>query len=196
LLLISNLCGDYDSETPEGRGANAAANVVKYIKEGKRISRENIKKFLSGELGVAESLENPAMDALATAYIPYMEVEEHSAKINLNYGMAFATVYINLIEEEKNAGVTPQQAGPNGEIIDQIDNSGRITPGKFLAWLIFQDCVDVYNGVISPQEASKAFEWGIMDPQFVIEKLREIYSQLNLKEKEKSFVIPEPVRVK
>ena len=69
-----------------------------------------------------------------------------------------------------------------------------ITKGKFFAWLIFQDCVEVYNGIISPNEAGKALLWANNDPFFVVEKLREIYRRLKLEEKEESFVTPEPIK--
>ncbi|HSA05764.1 MAG TPA: hypothetical protein P5556_01135 [Candidatus Gastranaerophilales bacterium] len=195
MLLINNLCGDYNSETPEGRGANAAANVIKYINEGRKIAEENTKKFLQGNLTPDNVLKNTALETLATAYIPYLEVSEETGEMDIEYGLAFAGVYINSLDKDNDGAISTLEAGPCGRIIDQIDPSGKITKGKFLAWLIFQDCIEVYNGVISPQEAAKAVQWACSDPKFVVEKLKDIYNRLNLKEKENTFKIPEPVSI-
>lgn len=193
MLLINNLHGKYNAETSEGRGANAAANVVKYIVEGKKIYEENVKNLLKGKLSLENATKNSSLQALSTAYIPYTEISEETGQMNLEYGLAFATVYINLLDNDNDGALTVQEAGPCGYIIDQINPDGRITKGKFLAWLVFQDCIDVYNGIISPQEAGKAMVWINNDPKFVIEKLKEIYNKLNLKEKEEEFKTPQPV---
>lgn len=193
MLLINNLHGNYDAETSEGRGANAAANVVKYIEEGKKIYEENTKKFLKGNLNLEKATKNTALEALAGSYIPYTEINEETGQMNLEYGLGFATVYINSLDTDDDGALTVQEAGPCGYIIDQINPNGKITKGKFLAWLIFQDCINVYNGVISPQEAGKAMMWAHKDPRFVIAKLREIYNKLNLQEKEEKFETPEPI---
>ncbi len=193
MFLINNLYGEYDSTTSEGRGANAASNVCKYIKEGKKIAEENTRKFLKGELTPEKAVKNNALEKLAHAYIPYAEVSEETGQMDLKYGLAFASVYINSLNSRNDDSITVYEAGPCGQLIDQIDPSGRITKGKFLAWLIFQDCINVYNGVISPQEAGKAFLWANNDPNFVVEKLKEIYNKLNLKEKEEEFKTPQPV---
>ncbi len=194
MLLISNLCGEYNCETAEGRGANAAANVAKYIQEGRKIYEENTKRFLKGELSPLDALKNSAIETLASAYIPYAEINEETGQMDLSYSLAFASVYINSLDRDNDGAITVQEAGPCGHIIDQIDPNGKITKGKFLAWLVFQDCVDIYNGVISPQEAGKAVLWASNDPDFVVSKLRDIYYKLNLKEKEQEFVTPEPVK--
>jgi hypothetical protein len=193
MLLISNLCGSYDSETPEGRGANAALNVIKYIEEGRKIAEENAKKLLKGEINIREANRNTAVETLSRSYIPYTEINEESGQMDISYGLAFASVYINSLDRDNDGAITVEEAGPCGRLIDQIDPNGKITKGKFLAWLVFQDCVDVYNGVISPQEAGKALLWASSDPRFVVEKLREIYNKLNLKEREDSFKVPQPV---
>lgn len=194
MLLINNLFGEYNAETSEGRGANAAANVVKYISEGKKIAEENTRKFLRGELTPENAIKNDAIETLASAYIPYTEIDEESGKMDLEYGLAFASVYLNSLDSDNDGAITVEEAGPCGNLIDQIDPTGKITKGKFLAWLVFQDCVEVYNGVISPQEAGRAMLWAVEDPGFVIEKLKEIYNKLNLGEKEREFHTPEPVR--
>ncbi len=194
MLLINNLHGEYDASTPEGRGANAAANLVKYILEGKKIAKENTLKFLKGELTPSKAVRNSAIEALASAYIPYTEINEETGKMDLEYGLAFASIYLNALDNDQDGVLTVKEAGVCGQIIDMIDNSGKITKGKFLAWLIFQDCIEVYNGVISPQEAARAMLWAGKDPRFVVEKLREIYERLNLRDKEEEFKQPEPVK--
>lgn len=193
MLLINNLYGDYNSETAEGRGANAAANVFKYIKEGKEITLENTRKFLDGKISMEMASRNTALEALSTAYIPYTEINEETGEMDLEYGLAFAGVYINSFDTDNDGAISIEEAGPCGELIDQINPTGKITKGKFLAWLIFQDCVEVYNGIISPQEAGKALQWANINPEFVVEKLREIYNRLGLSEKEELFRTPVPV---
>ncbi len=193
MLLINNLFGEYDADTSEGRGANAAANVIKYIREGKKIAEKNSTKFLKGELSPENAIKNSALEILAKSYIPYTEINEETGKMDLEYGLAFASIYINSLDTDNDGAITVGEAGPCGNLIDQINPNGKITKGKFLAWLIFQDCIDVYNGVISPDEAGKAMLWAINDPKFVVEKLKEIYNKLNLKEKEEEFKVPEPV---
>ena len=195
MLLINNLFGEYDAETSEGRGANAAANVIKYIEEGKKIATENTKKFLKGELTPDKAVRNSAIETLARAYIPYAEISEETGQIDLEYSLAFASIYINSLDTDDDGAITVREAGPCGQLIDQIDPNGKITKGKFLAWLIFQDCIEVYNGVISPQEAGKALLWASNDPNFVVKKLKEIYSKLNLKEKEEKFKTPQPINI-
>lgn len=193
MLLINNLFGEYDASTSEGRGANAASNVIKYIIEGKKIAEENAKKLLKGIISLEDACKNESIEKLAHCYIPYTEVKEGTGDLDLEYGLAFATVYLNALDTDNDGAITPQEAGPCGHIIDQIDPTNKITKGKFLAWLIFQDCIDTYNGVISPQEAGKALIMASNNPGFVIEKLKEIYNKLNLKEVENSFKTPEPV---
>ena len=193
MLLINNLCGAYDPETSEGRGANAALNVVKYIHEGRKIAEENAKRLLKGEISLVDANKNSAIESLSKAYIPYTEINEETGQMDISYGLAFASVYINSLDRDNDGALTVEEAGPCANLIDQINPNGKITKGKFLAWLVLQDCVDVYNGVISPQEAGKALLWANSDPRFVIEKLREIYNKLNLQEKESEFQVPQPV---
>lgn len=193
MLLISNLYGNYNSETAEGRGANAAANVIKYIIEGKKVAEQNAIKLLKGEISLKEAAYNSALEPLSRSYIPYTEIDEETGEIDLEYGLAFAAIYIKGLDRDGDGALTIEEAGPCGYIIDQIDQSGRITKGKFLAWLIFQDCIDVYNGIISPAESARAMVWASTDPVFVTEKLREIYNGLGLREKEEEFAAPEPV---
>lgn len=192
MLLISNLYGDYDPETSQGRGANAASNVVKYIEEGKKIAEENAKKLLKNEISLDDATKNNALEKLSECYIPYTEVNVETGDLNIEYGLAYASVYLSAFDRDNDGVITPAEAGPFGNIIDQIEPNGKITKGKFLAWLIFQDCVEFYNGIISPQEAGKALIWASRDPIFVINKLKEIYNKLNLKEKEECFKKPEP----
>lgn len=194
MLLINNLYGEYDAETSEGRGANAASNVVKYILEGKKIAEENTRKFLKGELTPENAVKNTAIEALASAYIPYTEINEETGQMDLEYGLAFASIYLNSLDSDNDGAITVNEAGPCGNLIDLIDPNGKITKGKLLAWLIFQDCIEIYNGVISPQEAGRAMLWASNEPEFVVNKLKEIYDKLNLREKEEKFEIPEPVR--
>ena len=194
MLLINNLYGQYNAETAEGRGANAASNVVKYILEGKKIIEQNAVKLLKGEIGLDEASRNSALEALSQAYIPYTEISEETGELNIEYGMAFTTVYLNAFDKDGSGVVTAEEAGQWGHLIDQINPNGKITKGKFFAWLIFQDCIEAYNGVISPNEAGKAMLWVNNDPCFVVEKLREIYRRLKLEEKEESFVTPEPIK--
>lgn len=193
MLLINNLHGEYNSETAEGRGANAASNLIKYVLKGKKLAEQNAYKLVKGEINVEEACRNSALESLSQAYIPYTEINEETGEINLEYGMAFATIYINSLDVDGDGAIDVEECGPAGYIVDQVDPSGKITRGKFLAWLIFQDCIDVYNGIITPQEALKAQMWAINDPVFVIQKLREIYYKLGLKEKEASFMAPVPI---
>ncbi|OGI02043.1 MAG: hypothetical protein A2Y25_04085 [Candidatus Melainabacteria bacterium GWF2_37_15] len=194
MLLINNLYGEYDSETPEGRGANAASNLMKYFAEGKKIASENAKKLVKGIITMDEACKNSAIEKFSRAYIPYTEINEESGEINLEYGMAFSTIYLNSLDRDNDGVLPAEELGPIGHIIDQIEPDGKITKSKFLSWLIFQDCINVYNGIISPQEAARAVIWAANDPVFVIEKLKEIYYRLNLKAREESFRSPEPVR--
>lgn len=194
MLLINNLFGEYDAEKAEGRGANAASNVIKYIMEGKKIAENNSRKFLRGELSPEKAIKNSAIETLASAYIPYTEVNEETGEMNLEYGLAFASIYLNALDTDNDGAITIHEAGPWGKIIDLINPNGKVTKGKLLAWLIFQDCIEVYNGVISPQEAGRAMLYASNEPEFVVEKLKEIYNKLNLEEKEIDFEVPEPVR--
>ncbi len=194
MLLINNLYGEYDASTAEGRGANAASNLMRYFIEGKKIAEEKARKLLKGEIDMEDACKNPAIEKFSTAYIPYAEIDEETGEIDLEYGLAFATIYLNTLDNDNDGILKADELGPVGYIIDQIEPTGRITIGKLLSWLIFQDCVDVYNGVITPQEAAKAFMWINNDPEFVVSKLREIYIKLNLKEKEEIFAEPQPVK--
>lgn len=193
MILINNLYGEYDSSTAEGRGANAAANIMKYFNEGKKIAQENTKKLVKGEISIEEALKNPALEKFSTAYIPYTEIDEETREADINYGMAFATVYLNSLSNDNTGRIPAHELGSIGHVIDQIEPTGFITRSKFLAWLIFQDCVSVYNGVISPQEAARSLIWANNDPFFVVQKLQEIYYSLSLKEKEETFLEPTPV---
>ena len=87
----------------------------------------------------------------------------------------------------------PQQAGPLGYVIDFVAPYGKITPGKFLTWLIFQDCVDVYNGVISPQEAYTALMMAQKDPERVKEQLKVLYFGHGINNLEQEFKTPHPI---
>lgn len=194
MLLINNLYGEYDSNTAEGRGANAAANLTKYFIEGRKIAEEKAKQLLKGEIDLTEACKNQALEDFSRAYIPYTEISEETGELNLEYGLAFSAIYIEAFDRDKDGVLQSEELGPVGCIIDKIDNSGKITKSKLLAWFIFQDCIDSYNGVISPQEAARSFMWANNDPIFVVEKLVEIYDKLNLKEKENSFRVPEPVK--
>lgn len=194
MLLINNLYGEYDANTAEGRGANAAANVVKYFKEAQKVASQKAQKLIKGEITLEEACKNEVIEKLAQAYIPYAEIDEETGEINFEYAMAFATVYVNALDKDNDGAIPAQEFGSLGHVIDRIDPTGYITTGKFLAWLIFEDSVDVYSGVISPQEGGKALVMANNDPLFVSDKLQEIYHKLNLKEKEETFATPEPVR--
>lgn len=194
MLLINNLYGDYDESTAEGRGANAATNLMKYFNEAKKIAEENGIKLQKGEIDIKEACKNEAIEKFSMAYIPYTEVDEETGNLNTEYGMAFSNIYLSNLDNDNDGVLHPDELGPVGHVVDQIDCSGRITKSKLFAWLIFQDCVELFNGIITPNEAAKAYIWAINDPAFVVEKLREIYKKLELKEKEESFSVPQPVR--
>jgi len=194
MLLINNLFGEYDSTTSEGRGANAASNLMRYFEEGKKIAAKKAQQLYKGEIDINEACKNEAIEKFSTAYIPYTEISEETGEINIEYGMAFATIYISHLDNDNDGALRPEELGPVGHIVDQIDGSGRITKSKMLAWLIFQDCIEVYNGIITPHEAAKAYMWANNDPVFVVEKLKLIYSKLNLGEREMEFSKPEPVK--
>ena len=106
--------------------------------------------------------------------------------------MAFASVYIKAFDKDNDGAMSIQEAGPLGSLIDSIDRSGKITPGKYLSWLIFQDCSDVLNGVLSPTEVSRSLALVNHDPDFVVEKLKEIYQGYKINELEKDFELPLP----
>ncbi len=194
MLLINNLYGEYDASTSEGRGANAASNLMKYFEEGKKIAGMKAQQLLKGEIDITEACRNEAIEKFSSAYIPYTEINEETGELDLEYGLAFATIYINHLDNDKDGALRPEELGPVGHIVDQIDSNGKITKGKMLAWLIFQDCIDVYNGVITPHEAAKSYMWTSNDSVFVVNKLREIYSKLNLEKKELEFCAPQPIK--
>ena len=192
MLLINSLNGPFNADTVEGLGANVACQVVDIIKKGKKKAKENLKKFLKGEIGVSEMVRNENFSALSRAYIPYSSIDEDTERINLRQGMAFASVYINAFDTDNDGAMSIEEAGPVGGIIDSIDNSGKITAGKFLSWLIFQDCASVLNGVLSPNEINRALMVVNRNPAFVAEKLREIYKGYKIDELERNFELPLP----
>jgi len=192
MILINNLHGPYNAETSEGRGANAAYNVVKYFEEGKKIAETKVKQFMNGEIGLEEASRNSAIETLAKAYIPYMPIDEETGTPDLKYGLAYCSVYINTFDNDNDGALTPQEAGPFGHVIDFVAPYGKITAGKFLAWLIFQDCVNVFNGVISPQEAGTAMMMVQKDPAYVKEQLNIIYFGHGIDNFEQEFTVPQP----
>jgi len=115
-----------------------------------------------------------------------------SETLNLRQGMAFASVYIKAFDKDNDGAMTVEEAGPLGGLIDSIDQSGKITAGKFLSWLIFQDCSEVLNGVLSPNEVSKSLLLVNNDPAFVVEKLKEIYEGYKIDDLERDFELPLP----
>lgn len=193
MLLINNLHGPYNAETSEGRGANAAHNVVKYVEEGRKISEEKLKQFIKGEIGIREVSQNKALEALSTAYIPYMPIDEETATPDFKYGLAYSSVYISAFDADNDGAITPQEAGPFGFVIDFVAPFGKITPGKFLSWLIFQDCINEYNGVISPKESSISSMVVRKDPDYVKEQLKAIYFGHGINQLEEKFTVPSPV---
>jgi len=194
MILINNLFGPFDAETSEGRGANAAHNVVKYITEGRKIAEKNIKKFMNGEISLEDAAKNEPIEQLATAYIPYMPIEEGTGIPDFKYGLAYASVYIKAFDRDGDGALTPQEAGPFGQILDFVAPQGKITPGKFLAWLIFQDCIDISNGVISPKKAFTAMQLVQKEPEFVKERLETIYFGHGIHNYEETFTAPVEAR--
>ena len=192
MLLINSLNGPFDFNTAEGMGANAACQVLDFIKKGKQKAEDNLRKFLKGEIGLDKVSNNEEFNALSKAYIPYSSIDEETEELNLRQGLAFTSVYIKEFDKDNDGAMTVQEAGPLGGLIDEIDRSGKITPGKYLAWLIFQDCSDVLNGVLSPNEVSRAMLLVNNDPAFVVEKLREIYKGYKIDELERDFELPLP----
>lgn len=192
MLLINSLNGPFDSTTPEGMGANVACQVVAFILSGKKKAEENLKKFLKGEISSEQMSRNESFSALSRAYIPYSSIDEETEAINLKQGMAFASVYIKAFDTDNDGAMTVKEAGPIGDIIDSIDNSGKITAGKFLSWLIFQDCSSVLNGVLSPEEIQRALLVVNRNPAFVAEKLRQIYKGYKIDQLDKDFELPLP----
>lgn len=192
MFLINYLNGPFDFETSEGKGANAACQVLGHITKGKKQAEENLRKFLKGEISVDEAHKNDEFNVLSKAYIPYSSIDEETESLDLRQGMAFASVYIQAFDKDNDGAMTVQEAGPVGELIDSIDMNGKITPGKFLSWLIFQDCTDTLNGVLSPMEVKKALFVVNNDPEFVVEKLREIYKGYKIDKLEKDFELPLP----
>ena len=193
MILINNLHGPYNAETSEGRGANAAHNVVKYYEEIKKIADKKVRQFMNGEIGLEEASRNEAQEALASAYITYMPVDEETGVPDYKYGLAYASVYIKAFDQDQDGALLPQQAGPLGHVIDFVAPYGKITPGKFLTWLIFQDCVDFYNGVISPQEAYTALILAQKDPERVKEQLKVLYFGHGINNLEQEFKTPHPI---
>jgi hypothetical protein len=192
MLLINSLNGPFDSNTVEGMGANVAYQVVEFIEKGKKKATENLKKFLKGEISSDQMAKNEGFEALSKAYIPYSSIDEETEEINLRQGMAFATAYIKAFDNDNDGAMTVQEAGPIGNIID-IDRSGKITPGKYLSWLIFQDCSSVLNGVLSPNEVRRSLALVNKDPEFVSDKLKAIYRNYKIDELERDFVLPAPI---
>lgn len=193
MLLINNLCGPYNGNSSEGQGANAAHNVLKYLDEGKKIIMKKAAQYKNSRIPLQELKENAPLEALASAYIPYMPVNEETGVPDFEYGLAYAAVYVNYFDKDNDGAMTVQEAGPLGHIMDFISPENKITPGKFLAWLIFQDCTEVFSGVISPKEASMALMLAYKQPGYVMEQLRNIYLNHGLDKLEKEFTTPEPV---
>jgi hypothetical protein len=193
MILINNLCGPFDSETSEGRGANAAYNVIKYLKEGKKILDQKAKQYMNGEISLQETTVNKPLETLASAYIPYMPVDEETGKPDFKYGLAYAAVYISAFDKDQKGYLTQKEAGPFGEVMDFVAPYGKITAGKVLSWLIFQDCTDVYNGVISPKEACASLALAKNDFDFVREQLNVIYKSYEIEQFETDFTTPHPI---
>jgi len=192
MFLINNLNGPFDGETAEGRGANAAYSVVCHIQNGKKHAEENLRKFLKGEINTNEACQIDEFKVLSNAYIPYSSLDEETEAIDLKQGMAFATLYVKAFDSDNDGAMSVQEAGPIGALVDSIDPTGKITPGKFLSWLIFQDCTENLNGVLSPLEASRALLVVQNDPEFVSNKLKDIYKGYKIDQLEKDFVLPLP----
>jgi len=192
MLLINSLNGPFDFNTAEGMGANAAYQVLDFIKKGKKKAEDNLRQFLKGEISMDKVSNNEEFNALSKAYIPYSSIDEETEALNLRQGLAFTSIYIKEFDKDNDGAMTLQEAGPLGGLIDEIDRSGKITPGKYLAWLIFQDCSNVLNGVLSPNEVSRAMLLVKNDPAFVVEKLREIYKGYKIDEIERDFELPLP----
>ena len=194
MLLINSLTGPFDFNTAEGLGANTACKVLEYIEKGKKKAENNLRNFLKGEISFDQVAKNEEFEALSKAYIPYSSIDEETETLNLRQGMAFASVYIKAFDKDNDGAMTVAEAGPLGGLIDTIDQSGKITPGKYLSWLIFQDCSDVLNGVLSPNEISRSLLLVNNDPAFVVEKLREIYKGYKIDELERDFELPLPMQ--
>jgi len=192
MFLINSLHGPFDANTAEGMGANTAVKVLELIATGKRKAEDNLRKFLKGEMKLEEVGQNDEFKALSQAYIPYSSIDEETEALNLKQGLAFTTAYINAFDKDRDGAMTIEEAGPMGRLIDSIDDSGFITPGKYLAWLIFQDCSDVMNGVLSPMEIARSLMVVNKDPEFVAEKLKEIYKGYKINELERDFELPLP----
>lgn len=196
MLLINSLNGPFDFNTAEGLGANTAIKVLEFIQKGKEKAENNLRKFLKGEISFDQVSNNEEFRALSKAYIPYSSIDEETETLNLKQGLAFASIYIKAFDKDNDGAMSVEEAGPIGGLIDSIDRSGKITPGKYLSWLIFQDCSEVLNGVLSPNEVAKSLFLVNKDPDFVVEKLKEIYEGYKINELEKDFELPLPtVRV-
>ena len=192
MFLINSLNGPFDFNTAEGLGANTAFKVLEYITKGKKKAEDNLRKFLKGEISLAQVSENEEFSNLSKSYIPYSSIDEETEALNLRQGLAFAAVYIKAFDKDDDGAMSVQEAGPLGSLIDSIDPNGKITPGKYLSWLIFQDCSGVLNGVLSPNEISKSMFVVKKDPDFVVRKLKEIYKGYKINELEKDFELPLP----
>ena len=192
MLLINSLTGPFDFNTAEGLGANTAYQVLDYISKGKKKAEDNLRMFLKGEISADQVSVNEEFSSLSRAYIPYSSIDEETETLNLRQGMAFASVYIKAFDKDNDGAMTVEEAGPLGGLIDSIDQSGKITAGKFLSWLIFQDCSEVLNGVLSPNEVSKSLLLVNNDPAFVVEKLKEIYEGYKIDDLERDFELPLP----
>lgn len=194
MILINNLHGPYNAETSEGRGANTAHNVINYITEGRKIAEKNVKQFMNNEIGLEEASKNKALETLSSAYITYMPIDEETGIPDYKYGLAYSSVYINAFDRDQDGAITPQEAGPLGFVIDFIAPFGKITPGKFLSWLIFQDCVNISNGVISPRKACTSMMTVQKDPEYVKDQLKVIYFGHGIDKFEQEFTVPSPAR--
>ena len=193
MILINNLHGPYNAETSEGRGANTAHNVINYLQEGKKIAETKVRQFMNGEIGLEEASKNEALQSLASAYITYMPIDEETAIPDYKYGLAYSSVYISAFDRDNDGCLTPQEAGPFGDVIDFVAPYGKITPGKFLTWLIFQDCIDVYNGVLSPREAGASMMLVQKDPMYVKDQLKVLYFGHGIDNFEQEFITPHPI---
>ena len=191
MLLINNLYGPYDSNTSEGRGANAAYNVTRYLEEGKQIIIKKAKEYKESKIPLQELSKNAPLEALASAYIPYMPINEETGEPDIEYGLAYASVYVEYFDKDNDGAMTVQEAGPLGYIMDFAGSQNRITPGKVLAWLIFQDCTQDFTGVISPNEATSAIVLAQKEPVYVMGQLRKIYFTYKLDRLEEEFTTPQ-----
>ena len=151
-----------------------------------------MKRFLKGEINSQELSNNEEFSSLSRAYVPYSSIDEETQALNLRQGMAFASVYIKAFDQDNDGAMSIKEAGPIGNLVDSIDGTGKITPGKFLSWLIFQDCSEVLNGVLSPNEVKRSLSLVNKNPEFVAAKLKEIYKGFKIDELERTSELPSP----